>query len=192
MNVITPESAELIENLRTAYRGESDAHARYIAFAPKADQEGWLGVGSLFRAMASAEAIHAANHGRILRMLDGNTEYVPAITEVRSTLQNLRAAWSGELHEIDTIYPAFLQQAREVRDVAVVRTLHWALEAEKTHARLINEALTLVEFNDRESWATMARPFYVCPVCGYTSEVQDEQQTCPVCNCSWRRFDSYR
>ena len=51
-----------LENLQTAFNGESNANARYLAFATKADQEGYGGVASLFRAAARAEEIHAANH----------------------------------------------------------------------------------------------------------------------------------
>ncbi len=42
-----------------AFNGESNANARYVAFAVKADEEGYKGVGSLFRAAARAEEIHA-------------------------------------------------------------------------------------------------------------------------------------
>lgn len=192
MPITTPESAALVENLCAAFQGESDAHARYVIFAGIAEAEGWHGVAGLFRAMAAAEGIHCSNHGRILHQLGGETEYAAAPVEPRSTVQNLRTALAGELYEIDSTYPAFLENAREIRDVSVVRTLHWALEAEKTHARLVNEALTLVEFDDRDAWVTMSRPFFVCPVCGYTSEVEDELPMCSVCNCSWKRFEVYR
>lgn len=192
MFVTTPESAALVDNLRIAFQGECDAHARYVVYARTAEAEGWIGAASLFRAMAAAEAIHCCNHGRILHQFGGDTEYTPEPIEPRTTVQNLRTALAGELYELECSYPAFLQHAREVRDVAVVRTLHWALEAEKTHARLVNEALSLVELDDRDAWVTMSRPFFVCPVCGFTSEVQDELPMCPVCNCSWRRFEVHR
>jgi rubrerythrin len=74
----------------------------------------------------------------------------------------------------------------------VVRTFTWALEAEKTHARLFNEALALLECDDEESWVTLARDFYVCPVCGYTSEQERETAMCHVCNCAWSRFEVVR
>lgn len=192
MQVVASEHAALVENLRIAFEGESNAFTRYAAFAVKADGEGWHGVASLFRAAARAEHIHAENHGRILRMMGGSTSFVPREVEVNTTLQNLRVALAGELEEIDTLYPAFLQHARECRDVAVVRTFSWALEAEKTHARLFNEALTLVEIEDEEAWITMPRDFYLCPVCGYTSEEPEDGETCVVCNCARTRFEVLR
>ena len=192
MLVIASENSILLENLRTAFEGESNVHARYVRFAEEADDEGWRGVGCLFRAAAFAEQIHAGNHGRILRQLGGITDFVRQPVEVRATLENLRMALAGEMFEVETMYPAFVEQARQCRDVAVVRTFTWALEAEKTHARLFNEALALVEFEGNESWVTLTRDFYVCPVCGYTSEQEHEAEMCPVCNCAWKRFGVIR
>ena len=52
-----------LDNLVTAYNGESNAHARYVEFAKKADEDGYGQVASLFRAAARAEEIHAETHG---------------------------------------------------------------------------------------------------------------------------------
>jgi rubrerythrin len=66
------------------------------------------------------------------------------------------------------------------------------MEAEKTHARLYGEAIALLVGGKRESWIGEARDFYVCPVCGYTSETEEEHERCPVCNCPWERFEIVR
>jgi rubrerythrin len=190
--MITTEPTTLTEILRAAFETEANGRARYVEFAPKAEGEGWHGVGSLFRAVARAEQIHTSNHGRILHQLGGVIEFSAIPVEVSVTLNNLRASLAGEIFEIDTMYPAFLEQARVFKDVAVIRTFQWALEAEKTHARLLNEAAALLEIDDEESWVTMHREFCVCPVCGYTSENPDEASMCPVCNCSWSRFERWR
>ena len=49
-------------NLEQAFAGESQASMRYLAFAEKADQEGYPGVAKLFRAAAKAELYHALSH----------------------------------------------------------------------------------------------------------------------------------
>jgi rubrerythrin len=192
MHGIALENATLVEVLRTAFDGEADVQARYSEFAEKADGEGWHGVASLFRAAARAEEIHAANHRRIARQLGGEAEYSTHRVEVRNTLDNLRTAVAGEQFEVNTMYPAFVEQAKLHHDVAAIRSFTWALEAEKTHVRLFNEAETLVEIEDEESWVTMRRDFYVCPVCGYTSEDDKQAEMCPVCNCAWKRFECWR
>ena len=46
------------ENLAEAFAGESQAHSKYLAYAKKADAEGYPQVARLFRAAAAAEAVH--------------------------------------------------------------------------------------------------------------------------------------
>ena len=192
MHAIASEHEILIENLRAAFDNESNANQRYIEFAAKADGEGWHGVASLFRATARAEDIHATNHGRILHQLGADVHFKAVNIDVHTTLENVRAALASEISEVDTIYPTWLELARTARDVAIVRTFTWALSAEKAHTRLFNEAAALLEIEDEDSWITMPRDFYVCPVCGYTSEYEDRAEICPTCCCSRARFESIR
>jgi rubrerythrin len=58
-----------LENLQAAFNGESNARAKYLAFAAKADEEGYAPVASLFRAAAAAEAIHAESHARVIKKM---------------------------------------------------------------------------------------------------------------------------
>ena len=53
-------------NLRNAYGGESMAHMRYKIWGERAGKEGFPNVERLFKAIASAETIHAGNHFREL------------------------------------------------------------------------------------------------------------------------------
>ena len=55
-------------NLKDAFAGESQANRKYLAFAKKAEQDGFPIVARLFRAAAEAETIHALGH---LAALDG-------------------------------------------------------------------------------------------------------------------------
>ncbi|MCD6575750.1 MAG: rubrerythrin family protein, partial [Nanoarchaeota archaeon] len=54
--------SETEKNVMEAFAGESQANRKYLAFAKKADEEGFHGVAKLFRAAAAAETIHAFNH----------------------------------------------------------------------------------------------------------------------------------
>jgi len=49
------------QNLKDAFAGESQANRMYLAFAKKADEEGFPQVAKLFRAAAEAETVHAHN-----------------------------------------------------------------------------------------------------------------------------------
>jgi rubrerythrin len=189
---ISAENATTVQNLMAAFEGESNAHAKYTAFAVKADAEGLGGIASLFRAAARAEQIHANNHARVIGQLGGHAECAIHPVAVQGTLENLKVALGGENYEIDTMYPGFLVEANQRQNKAAIRTFTWALEAEKTHSRLYGEAIALLEAGKQDSWIGAARDFYVCTACGYTSESPDEHDRCPVCNLPWEKFEIVR
>jgi rubrerythrin len=192
MAPVAAEHELTVKNLLAAFEGESNAHAKYIEFAAKADAEGLHGAASLFRAAGRAEQIHAANHARVIKQLGGEAACTIHPVEVKGTLDNLKAALGGEQYEIDVMYPEFLKEAIAGGVTAAVRSMTGALEAEKCHARLYGEAVALLQGGKRDSWIGTARDFYVCPVCGYTSETEEEHERCPVCNCPWEKFEIIR
>jgi rubrerythrin len=150
-------------NLQTAYNGESNAHARYLAFAKKADQEGYAGAAALFRAAARAEQIHAANHAVVIKKLGATPQAKVETPAPKSTRENLEAAIKGESYERDEMYPAFLKQARQDANADAIQTFNYARNAEIEHAKLYTAAV-----NDMEGMRA-ARAWFVCPVCGYTT-----------------------
>ena len=152
-----------LADLQTAFNGESNAHARYLAFAQKADQEGYAGVASLFRAAARAEEIHAGNHAAVIKKLGAEPEAKIEEPAVKSTRENLEVAIKGETYERDEMYPKFMEQANADENADAVQTFRFALAAEAEHAKLYTQAL-----NGMENMK-VARAFYVCPVCGYTA-----------------------
>ena len=111
---------------------------------------------------------------------------------MKSTLENLKTALAGEQHEIDAMYPGFIQEAEGHASTAAIRTFTWAMEAEKSHARLYAEAIHWSQRGRRTHGCGAARDFYVCTACGYTSETPEEHERCPVCNLSWEKFDVIR
>jgi len=186
------EKTATVANLLAAYEGESNAHSKYGAFAEKAVAEGWHGAASLFRAAARAEKIHATNHARVLKQLGVEAKCQIHPDEVKSTVENLKAALAGEQYEIDTMYPAFIAEATESDIPVAIRSFTWAMEAEKTHARLYAEAIALVEKDLQDSWTASACDFYVCVACGYTTKSAEEQERCPVCNLAFDKFEVIR
>ena len=189
MASIVVGSAQTLENLLTAYEGESNAHARYTAFAKKADEEGWHGAASLLRAAARAEQIHAGHHARVIKQLGGEARCSLHPAEVKDTLSNLKAALEGEQYEVAAMYPGFIAEARVRAHAAALRAFQYALEAEKTHARLFAEAVRQVEAGKKSGWAGAARVFYVCAVCGFTSDQAETLDHCPGCKALWERFE---
>ena len=178
-----------VSNLLAAYESEITAHARYKAYAARAEAEGYYGAASLFRAAARAEQIHASNHARVIRHMGGEARAEIQPFRVKSTLENLKAALGGEQREIDDLYPAFLVNAAANLDTTAMRSFHWAIESEKTHARLYEEAVATLEGGI--GWTQEQLDFYVCKLCGYTAKTQ-EADNCPACNFDWQRFEVVR
>jgi rubrerythrin len=161
---------ETEKNLKDAFAGESQANRKYLAFAKKADQEGYKGVARLFRAAAAAETIHAHNH---LEVLDG----------IKSTLENLKEAFGGEHYEFTNMYPAFLEKSKEEKVGKATRSFHWANEVEKVHGALYEEAIKAMEAGNPIS----EKDYYVCDKCGYTI-ADAAPDKCPVCGAKKEEF----
>lgn len=151
------------ENLKEAFAGESQANQKYLAFAKKAEKEGFNNIARLFRAAAEAERVHAEGH-------------LSALDEIGSTAQNLLAAIQGETREYTAMYPPMLQQA-EAEGHKAKRMFAYALKAEEVHARLYELALKAAEQGQDLAEAK----FYLCPICGHI-EFGTPPASCPICN----------
>lgn len=187
---ISAENEATIQDLLAAFEDETNAQAKYLAFAEKADAEGLHGAASLCRAAARSEHFHAASHARVMRHLGVVAWCNRHEIVVKSTVENMRNALEGEEHEIDAMYPGILEDAAKKKNRSVIRTFTQALEAEKAHARLYEEAVALLEAGRSDSWIEVAREFFVCPECGYTAETVKKDECCPVCRSSQERFEA--
>ncbi len=154
--------------LKEAFAGESQANRKYLAFAAKADQEGFQQVARLFRAAAEAETIHAHNH---LRALNG----------IRGTKENLLEAVAGETHEFKKMYPEMIETAKAEGQKVAERSFSFANSVEKVHAELYQKLFDGLG-KPQENYV-----YYVCPVCGFTAE-KEAPGVCPVCGTSGKMF----
>jgi rubrerythrin len=155
------------KDLKEAFAGESQANRKYLAYAAKADVEGYRQVAKLFRAAAAAETIHAHAHLRVLGAIG-------------STADNLKDAVAGETHEFKSMYPQMIATAEEAGNKAAVRTFTYANAVEKVHADLYQKALDNLD-------ALPEVDYYVCSVCGYTCE-NEPPENCPVCSAKAKAF----
>lgn len=190
MSQIAPQNTATVRNLLTAFECESNASARYTAFAEKADSEGLHGTAGLLRSIARSEQIHASNYARVIRQLGGEPEGQIEAVEVSNTLDNLIVALGDEIYEIESMYPRLL--AENCRsDNSAGRTLAWALEAEKTHARLLIEEIGRIETSNLDPQAVAQAEFYVRPVCGIVARIP-EPDRCWACNRFCATFETVR
>ena len=168
-------SGKTLDNLQAAFNGESNARARYLAFAKKADADGLAPIASLFRAAARAEEIHAANHAKVIRELGAVPQAKIDDPTVATTKENLAAAIKGESYERDTMYPDFIKTARSEGQKAALESFNYAKSAEAEHAKLYTASLKGID-----TTTGGAVTYYVCTVCGYTTTNIDFTK-CPAC-----------
>lgn len=176
-----------LENLQAAFNGESNAAAKYAAFARKADEEGFGGIASLFRAASRAEQIHAENHADVIRSLGGEPRADVKPVEPETTAKNLKKAVEGETFERDVMYPAYMEVARKDRNRNALRTFNYAQITESHHADFYAQASEkLLQYQDSEGVT-----WYVCPTCGETLRAEDfaTMSKCPVCFTRTRTFE---
>ncbi|MEZ4528657.1 MAG: rubrerythrin family protein [Desulfobacterales bacterium] len=159
--------SKTMENLKEAFAGESQANRKYLAFAEKAEKEGYAQVAKLFRASAAAETVHAHAH-------------LKAMKGIGTTEENLKAAISGETHEYESMYPPMIEAAVAEGDKTAERSFRFANAVEKVHADLYRKALE--KMGNLES-----TDYYVCPVCGHTVEGAPEDK-CPICGAAAKLF----
>ena len=155
------------QHLRDAFAGESQANRKYLAFAEKADKEGYAQVAKLFRAAGAAETVHAHAHLR-------------ALGEIGNTADNLKVAVAGETHEFKHMYPGMIADAKEEGNKTAERSFVFANEVEKVHAELYQNALDNLDSLEEAD-------YYVCSVCGMTVE-NEAPDSCPVCGAKASAF----
>jgi rubrerythrin len=155
------------DNLKNAFAGESQANRKYLAFAKKAEEEGYNQVAKLFRAAAEAETVHAHNH---LKVLGG----------IRGTKENIQEAIGGETHEFTKMYPQMIEEARKEENKQALNSFELANKVEKIHADLYQKALNNLGKNENVD-------YYVCTVCGNTVE-KNAPDKCSICGANKSMF----
>ena len=158
------------ENLKDAFAGESQANRRYLAFAKKAEEEGFTQVAKLFKAAAEAETVHALNHLRITG-------------QIQSTLENLDAAVSGETFEFKDMYPKYIATAKQEGNKQAAWSFDVANQVEQIHANLFTKAIDAL----RNQKQIDKVDYYICGVCGNTVEGEAPDK-CPICGAPKEKF----
>lgn len=180
--VSAKQNSQTLENLQKAYNGESNAHVMYLAFADKAQEEGYQDVANLFKAVARAEEIHRDNHAQVIKAMGATPENNITTPQVNSTADNLERsiggnlsnAIKGESYERDSMYPEFIEQAKAENNSAALNTFELALAAETQHADLFSKVKQDLD-NRREA----SNSYFVCTVSGETFDRQPEAEACP-------------
>jgi rubrerythrin len=168
-------------NLEKAFANEMNAKERYTAYAKQADREGYKAAAQLFRACAEAEQVHANRVVHAIAVTGGEARVLLDRVYAGTTAENLQAAIQAEDYEAKEYYPALVARARADQVPDAVRSMTFALSAEREHEQLLTAALANLEQRPA------AHPLYVCSYCGRTVETRDAGK-CPNCFTDAKKF----
>ncbi len=183
------------ENLMKAFAGESQARNRYTYWASAADKEGYKQIRNIFIETADNEKEHAK---RFYKFLLAGLGELPAFVEITaefpvaqgSTLDNLKAAASGEYEEWADLYPEFAKIAEEEGFVDIAQVFLNIASAEKRHEARFKKLAANIENgkvfkkNETIEWK--------CGNCGYVHEGDEAPEKCPACDHPRDHFEVFK
>ena len=176
-----------IENLVKAFIGESQARNRYTIYSKVARKEGFEQISEIFLITAENEKEHAETLFNLIMELKRRSG--EELSEIKveaaaplvlgNTIENLKAAISGENYEHTRMYPEFADVAEREGLPEVAARLRAIAKAEEHHEERYRKLLREVESNsvfrkDREVW-------WVCRECGYVHYGTEPPEVCPSC-----------
>ena len=175
----------VIENLKEAIIGESNAKRKYELFAEKALNEGFSEIAHLFKAISTAESIHIKNHLKAIEEITKKSVDLNAIVnieenilkkQVRNTRNNLIQAIAGETFEFKKMYKGFMKNAKK-NDVYLAEfSFDLARMAEIVHSKLYIRFLK--KLDKKELFEDI--DIFVCRICGNV-ELGKKPKICPNC-----------
>lgn len=177
---------ETMKNLAKAFIGESQARNRYTFYAKVAKKEGYEQIAEIFLITAENEEEHASNLFKMLEDLKRRSGEAAEISVeaavpivLGNTLENLKAAISGENYEHTKMYPEFAETAEKEGLPKVAARLRAIAKAEEHHEERYRKLLGEVEAGTvfkkpKEVW-------WVCRECGYVHYGSEPPEECPSC-----------
>ncbi len=175
-----------VENLTKAFVGESIARNRYSMYASIAKKEGYEQIAEIFRLTSDQEKEHASQLYKMLVALQAENKFdsVKIETEVpilrSTTIENLKAAISGENYEHEEMYPEFAKIADEEGLPDVAARLRAIAVAEVHHEERYKKILASLEAG--EIFKKKEAVWWVCRECGYMHFGTEAPEICPSCD----------
>ncbi len=183
------------ENLLKAFAGESQARNRYTYYASIADKEGYKQIRNIFIETADNEKEHAKRFYKFL--LAGLQDQLPAMIEIKAsypvaqgdTLDNLKAAASGEYEEWHELYPEFGKVADAEGFPEIGEAFRKIADVEVRHEIRYRKLAANIEKN--AVFTKDASISWKCGNCGYIHEGATAPDLCPACNHPQAHFEVF-
>lgn len=163
------KGSKTYKNLETAFAGESMARNKYTYYASKAKKEGYEQIASLFLETADNEKEHAKLW---FKHLSGG--------EIKSTLDNLSDAASGENYEWTNMYKEFARVAHEEGFEQIASEFEGVARIEKEHEERYLKLLENVK--EGKVFEAGEVKIWKCRNCGHIVVGTSAPEVCPVCN----------
>jgi rubrerythrin len=158
-----------VEALKFLHGVEVSVEKAYLAYAVRAREEGYPGIGNLFRSLALGEEIHAREFKQLLKELGEKDSGTLVEAGIHSTRENLKKAIETELYHIEMVYPESMEQIKDEGHEKVLQFVNFAWQSEKMHRDLLKRMQKATGF-----WYQLlasriekdAALLYICNTCG--------------------------
>ncbi len=175
----TLQGTQTEKNLLKAFAGESQARMRYDYFSKQAKKDGLEQMSGIFAETALNEKEHAK---RFFKFLEGGAVEITATYpagEIRTTLENLKAAAEGEHEEWTVLYPGSAKVAQDEGFTEIAETFAMIAKVEEAHEaryRKLHENL-----ESGKVFKSGGKIIWKCRNCGYLHEGDTAPEKCPAC-----------
>jgi len=154
------------KNLATAFAGESQARNKYTYFAGVAKKEGYQQIAALFEETASNEKEHAEI-------------WFKALGGIGTTVENLKAAASGENYEWTDMYAEFAKTAEAEGFPELAAKFRGVAAIEKAHEERYLKLLENVQM--KRVFEKSEEVMWQCRECGHLVVGKKAPEVCPIC-----------
>ena len=156
-----------LENLKTAFAGESMARNKYTYFASVARKEGYVQIAEIFLETAKNEQEHAKL-------------WFKAMKGIGTTAENLAAAAQGENYEWTDMYAEFAKTADEEGFPELAKKFRLVGEVERHHEERYRKLLDNVQM--KKVFEKAGETMWVCRNCGHIVIGPKAPEVCPCCD----------
>ncbi len=162
------EGSKTLDNLKTAFIGESQARNKYNIYSEIARKEGYQQIGEIFDLTAHNEFAHAQ------LWLSLMSEGIPS-----DTAKALANAAGGEHYEWTEMYADFAKTARSEGFDNIAALFDMVAKIEKDHEARFN--CFLEQLNTGKVFTKDGEVVWVCRNCGHIHTGKQPPMVCPVC-----------
>lgn len=160
------KGTKTLENLLTAFAGESQARNKYTYYASKAKKEGYVQISNIFLETAGNEKEHAELWFKLAHGI-GTTE------------ENLLDAAEGENYEWTDMYKEMATTAREEGFPEIAAQMEGVAAIEKEHEERYRKLAANIR--DGKVFEREEKVLWQCSNCGHQLVAEKAPQLCPVC-----------